>query len=71
MSKPIMYDVCETCGKFYLKSYELQLYCSPECNPKKQKKVEKKEHKISINEITRLASAEHLTYGQYCAKHGL
>ena len=66
------YGLCEGCGKIFVRRYETQKYCTMLCNPKKQKKVDrKKEPEISIMEITRRAAAEHLTYGQYCAKPNL
>ena len=66
------YAVCQGCGKLYVKRYTLHLYCSPKCNPKKKKEVDRnKKPEVSIMEINRLDAAEHLTYGQYCARHNL
>lgn len=64
-----LYDYCMRCGKIFKRAYATQDYCSLECKRGKLKPKSKPE--ISIVEITRLASAEHLTYGKHCAKHGL
>ena len=77
---------CPYCGKDFTvrASDREQQYCSRECgmnarwslhNAKKEEKknaVKKgKKNMASLNEITKKAMEEHLTYGQYVAKYGL
>lgn len=72
MTNKIIYCYCDTCNQRFRANYPTQAFCSMECRQKKKQKFDrKKKPDQSIMEIVRLADAEHLTYGQYCTKHGL
>ena len=74
---------CEECGK-PLGEYHSSVYCSKKCcyeatkrrlrertKDSKPKQRRKKQPKLTIGEICRLAMEEHLTYGQYVEKYGV
>lgn len=69
---------CEWCGLKFM-SDRARKYCCDKCrdnahndrwHKKKTPKIKNKP-KLSIEEVAALAKEEGLTYGQYCAKHGL
>ena len=43
------YGLCEGCGKIFVRRYETQKYCTMLCNPKKQKKVDRKKRAGNIH----------------------
>ena len=75
---------CKVCGKTFIPKMAHQLCCSEECSNinadnlvkmhMERKRLAKKEleaRKLSLAEINKRAREEHLTYGKFCAKHGL
>ena len=72
--KPKLYYQCEYCGKVYEQG-STNPYCSDACknmySSGRAKNTGRKNKALSIVDISKLAKAEGMTYGQYVAKYGL
>ena len=67
------YDIkrnCQWCGKEITK-YGRTKFCSDECSRASRYLKVKKDKVNPLEDIVKKATAEGLTYGQYCVKHGL
>lgn len=65
------YGICKICGLIFVKDFPEDRTCF-ECRRKKHfERPQKKDGSLSIEEIAKKAALEHLSYGQYCAKHNI
>lgn len=65
------YGVCKLCGLIFIKDSSDQRTCD-ECKRKSHFSRQKKpDGSLTIEEIAKKAALEHLSYGQYCAKHNI